>query len=47
VALTGLEVQPGYATLARANAARNGVAIEVVTGDVAAPPPELRAPSTM
>lgn len=35
LALTGLEVQPGYAALARANARRNGIAMEVVEGDVA------------
>ncbi|HSF65020.1 MAG TPA: methyltransferase [Paracoccaceae bacterium] len=44
LALTGLELQPGYAALARANAARNGVVMDVVTGDVAAPPPDLRRP---
>ncbi len=40
--LAGAEVQPGYAILARANAARNGMAIEVVTADVANLPPALR-----
>ncbi len=40
--LAGLEVQDGYADLARRNAARNGVTMLVVTGDVAAMPRELR-----
>lgn len=43
VRLTGLEVQPGYAELARENAARNGLAMEVVTGDVVSMPETLRA----
>lgn len=42
VSLVGLEVQPGYAALARDNAARNGLAMEVVTGDLAAMPAALR-----
>jgi tRNA1Val (adenine37-N6)-methyltransferase len=42
LALAGLEVQAGYAVLARANAARNGVAFEVHEGDVADEPPALR-----
>ena len=42
VALSGLEVQPGYADLAQRNAARNGVTMEVVTGDLTAMPPALR-----
>lgn len=42
VVLSGLEVQAGYAALARANAVRNGVAMEVVEGDVAAMPRVLR-----
>ena len=41
--LWGLEIQPGYAALARQNTARNGLAMEVMTGDVAAMPAELRA----
>jgi hypothetical protein len=41
-ALTGLERQPAYAALARENAARNGMALDVVEGDLAAPPPALR-----
>ncbi|QYK42312.1 MAG: methyltransferase [Paracoccaceae bacterium] len=40
--LVGVEVQPGYAVLARANAARNGIAMQVETGDVAALPPAVR-----
>lgn len=42
VALTGLELQPGYAALARRNAAENGVAMEVVEGDLIAMPALLR-----
>lgn len=42
VALTGLELQPGYADLARQNASNNGIALEVIEGDVSAPPPALR-----
>jgi tRNA1(Val) A37 N6-methylase TrmN6 len=42
VVLAGLEVQPGYAALARANAARNRMAFEVHQGDVAREPPALR-----
>ena len=42
VVLAGLEVQPGYAVLARANAARNAVTMEVHEGDVAAEPAALR-----
>ena len=42
VVLTGLEVQPGYAMLARANAARNGIAIDVHERDIAAEPAALR-----
>ena len=41
VVLTGLELQPAYAALARQNAAANGIAVEVVEGDVAAPPAAL------
>ena len=40
--LAGLEVQPEYADLARRNAARNGVAMEVVEGDLTAMPRGLR-----
>lgn len=42
VVLAGLEVQPGYADLARRNAERNGVAMEVVQGDLTAMPKVLR-----
>ena len=41
--LAGLELQPAYAALARDNAALNALSLEVLEGDVAAPPPELRA----
>ncbi len=40
--LAGLEMQPAYAALARANAARNGIAMEVVTGDAGKMPEALR-----
>lgn len=39
---TGLEVQEDYATLARRNAAENGLALQVVTGDLTAMPAALR-----
>ncbi len=42
VRLAGLEVQPQYADLARRNAARNGMEIEVVEGDLAHLPRTLR-----
>ncbi|WGV18121.1 tRNA1(Val) (adenine(37)-N6)-methyltransferase [Fuscovulum ytuae] len=42
VVLAGLEVQADYADLARRNAQRNGMAMEVVTGDLAAMPKVLR-----
>ncbi|WP_410218381.1 tRNA1(Val) (adenine(37)-N6)-methyltransferase [Paracoccus sp. (in: a-proteobacteria)] len=42
LALTGLERQADYADLARANAQANGIAMTVLTGDLAAPPTELR-----
>lgn len=42
LALAGLEVQPAYAALARMNAARNGVALEVVEGDLSHIPNVLR-----
>lgn len=44
VSLTGLERQGTYAELARQNAARNGIAMEVAEGDLAAMPPALRRP---
>ncbi len=43
--LSGLELQPAYAALARANAARNAVPLTVWEGCVAAPPPGLRLQS--
>lgn len=43
LALTGLELQPAYAELARQNAARSGLALDVLEGDLATPPPALRA----
>lgn len=45
LALTGLEVQPGYADLARRNAALNGLELAVIEGDIAALPAVLRAQS--
>ena len=39
---SALEVQPELAALARENALRNGLELEVVEGDVAAPPATLR-----
>lgn len=43
VVLHGLELQPGYAALARANADRLGVALTVHEGVVERPPKDLRA----
>jgi tRNA1(Val) A37 N6-methylase TrmN6 len=43
LALAGLELQGDYAALARANAARNDLALQVTEGDVAAMPVGLRA----
>ena len=40
--LVGLERQPDYADLARRNATANGIALEVLTGDLARPPAPLR-----
>ena len=40
--LSGLELQPAYAALARANAGRNGIGLDVVEGDLAGMPPALR-----
>ncbi|MGF1657830.1 MAG: tRNA1(Val) (adenine(37)-N6)-methyltransferase [Rubrimonas sp.] len=45
LALHGLELQPDYAALARRNALENGAGLVVHEGDVAAPPPALRAES--
>jgi len=42
LSLSGLELQPAYAALARRNAAENGIAFEVVTGDLADMPKPLR-----
>lgn len=41
----GVELQPAYADLARRNAGRNGIALEVVVADLARLPAELRAQS--
>lgn len=43
--LVGLEQQADYADLARQNAAANGIALQVLAGDLARPPAELRARS--
>lgn len=45
LALTGIEVQPDYADLARRNARDNGVAFEVHTADLRRLPDELRRQS--
>lgn len=45
LALHGLELQPDYAALARRNARENGVALSIHDGDLAAPPPALKAES--
>lgn len=45
VALAGIEVQADYAALARENAEANGIELEVVEGDLARMPTELRARS--
>ncbi len=42
LAITGLERQQVYADLARDNAAANGIALMVLTGDLADPPQGLR-----
>ncbi|MBN2907529.1 MAG: methyltransferase [Rhodobacteraceae bacterium] len=41
--LSGLELQEDYAALARRNAAENGIAMQVLTGDLTDPPAALRA----
>ena len=41
--LVGLEQQAAYADLATRNAAANGIAMQVVTGDLARPPAQLRS----
>ncbi|KUF10506.1 methyltransferase [Pseudoponticoccus marisrubri] len=43
--LVGLELQPGYAELARRNLAQNGLEGEILTGDLACLPRALRAES--
>jgi tRNA1Val (adenine37-N6)-methyltransferase len=43
--LHGLEIQTAYATLARRNAAENGIGMVVHEGDLREPPPELRGQS--
>lgn len=43
LALVALELQPDLAALARANASRNGVTLDIVEGDVARMPAALRA----
>jgi tRNA1(Val) A37 N6-methylase TrmN6 len=40
--LSGLELQPGYADLARRNADRNGIGLDVHDGDLAQMPKSLR-----
>ncbi|GAA0295703.1 tRNA1(Val) (adenine(37)-N6)-methyltransferase [Rhodovulum strictum] len=42
LALTGVELQPAYADLARENARANGIALDIVTADLAALPASLR-----
>lgn len=42
LSLTGVELQPAYAALARHNAALNGAPLEVLAADLAALPPQLR-----
>jgi tRNA1Val (adenine37-N6)-methyltransferase len=41
--VAGVELQPRYADLARRNAVRNSIALEVFETDLAALPPDLRA----
>ncbi|WP_372799798.1 tRNA1(Val) (adenine(37)-N6)-methyltransferase [Paracoccus seriniphilus] len=41
--LVGLEQQEDFSELARGNGARNGIALRVMTGDLARPPAELKA----
>ncbi len=41
--LTGLEIQPAYAALARRNLAENRLSGEVIEGDIGAPPGALKA----
>ncbi|MFU1478921.1 tRNA1(Val) (adenine(37)-N6)-methyltransferase [Roseovarius sp. C7] len=43
VVVTGLELQPDYAALARANAATNGLPFEVLEGDLTAMPDAIKS----
>ncbi len=43
LSLTAVEVQATYADLARRNAERNEISLDVIEGDVAALPPEIRS----
>jgi len=45
VSLTGLELQPDYADLARRNGALNGIEMTVIEGNIARLPDELRGAS--
>ncbi len=45
VQITGLEVQSDYAALARVNAAENGIDFNIIEGDLAQMPTELRSQS--
>lgn len=45
LALTGIERDPGYAAMARSNAARNSVAMQIIEADLAHLPADLRATS--
>lgn len=45
VLLTGVELQPAYAAMARRNADGAGLTLEVVEGDIARMPPAIRARS--
>ena len=42
VHVTGIELQPDYAALAQANATRNDLPLDVVTGDIASLPKPLK-----
>ena len=42
LSLTGLELQPGYAALARRNGAENGMEFEVIEGDLTNMPAALK-----
>lgn len=45
LAVTGLELQPGYAALARRNAKANNLPLDVIEGDLTCPPEALKARS--